>query len=163
MRAWPPPTTIGTVTDLPYWMSELRAGRCFFRQLKVANLAANFSMFQLKNPAASGVVVEVFSLSVVLTGAAEYVISRNDTDLTTDVGTGFNLLTGGAASLAHVRSDQVAAIPGTSYGTADKIPSMPAEEQLPGWFMSLSAGQGVQVSHNVLNTSIYGAFFWREG
>jgi hypothetical protein len=163
MRASPPPVTVITSSD--FWLSELRAGRAFYRGVQTGGSDATHQPnVQLKNPIGSGVQVSIYAAHAMLGGTtAEVHLDRFDTDLGTDVGAGFNCLEGGAAAQAHLRSD---------------ITTNPAGVRRVGWFTSvansavllphvwvaeLSPGQGLMFTGVAFTMFMDASFWWREG
>jgi hypothetical protein len=139
------------------WYTNLRAGRCFFRgDIIAAGGAGNFSEWQLFNPAASPINVIVKRLRVRIPASGNYSIRTFNTQLGTALGTGYNLLSGGAVSTGLIRSAIPAAIDGTEVGEyymrADVMETM-----IDDWWFELGAGEGVLLcwlSANVANQVI---------
>src|SRR5439155_26085750 len=102
-----------SVTATEFWLSNLRAGRCFARGFNTGPLAANFNEIQLMNPVGSGVQAVVRSAFGSSDVNDVLNIRRFDTALVTDQGAGVNLLAGGAAGQCQVRSAQAGALDGT--------------------------------------------------
>ncbi len=142
--------------------AEIRAGRAFMHFGNVAVLAGNFSTVQLFNPLGSGktlIVQWVSSYSV--TGAVEMRLGKHDIALTTDQGTGQNMRSGGANSVAHVRVEQSAAAKGTSYGALQHQAGDSVIWSTP-WAIELPDATGLVVAPTIVAAACVATFMWIE-
>lgn|SRR3989442_1552338 len=150
-----------TVTATEKWLQALQAGQCFARGNLLAASVGNLNQWQLKNPAASGKTVLVRSFFITPGANNSIVISFFDTDLTTDVGAGINLLEGAAAGVAHLRTQQTAALVGTELFELSVLATSPFVSPVE-WFAQLGAGQGLVVQQNNANVLGQCGFLWLE-
>jgi hypothetical protein len=160
MRASPPPVTVTTSSD--FWLTEIRAGRCFMRGVTTPGPVNNPEV-QLYNPVGSGVQVTCyFMMHDFQTAGGLFELHRYDTQLATDVGAGFNCLMGGAAAQAHIRRGEAVAPGDGTYQLGWDPLSGNARGVFPPWLFELSPGQGMLVYYSAA-TPIMGNFWWREG
>ena len=145
----------------PFWLSEIRAGRAFTRGRRLAASGGNFGEIQLINPAGSGITVIVHRLVGSMQTSAQIQIRQHNANLLTDVGTGFNLLSGGAASVAHIRTAIPAALDGT-LNIERRVLTAVNEEWLRDWAYELGAGEGIFIAPNSVNVELAMAYEWIE-
>jgi hypothetical protein len=150
-----------TVTATEKWLSEIRAGRAFAKGRLQAAVASENSHVQLKNPAASGKTAIVRSVLVSTPTAMLVSFQTYDTDLTTDVGAGRNLLSDGANGVAHIRSQTNIGVLGTKVGELH----FPANHPLsiaPEWLWEMGDGEGILVVGGTVNVALSALFMWIE-
>jgi len=153
--------TLHGASDSPLWLDALRDGLAFAHGKLVAALAANFSEVQLKNPAASGVIVLVYKINVGAPAGVTVQLRRHDADLATDAGAGTNLQIGGAAAAAHVFTDQLAAASGTLISELHR-PTNTDPQRFPSWCAELDAGEAIVITTDAVNQAVSAEFFWIE-
>ncbi len=140
------------------------AGQAFAGGVQSAALAANNSHVQLFNPAGSTVNVIVRKYGFTIQSASQVYLNRYDTQLATDNGSAMNKLTGGAASVAKLRSQ-------TNVGT------LGTGNPLGYWFdvnaqrvvmetltepIVLIPGTGIVFVPLTVNVGMWGMFDWYE-
>ena len=145
----------------PFWLNEIRAGRGFVHSVRLAASVGNNGHVQLFNPAASGITVLVKRLSHSSGGAPLAHMTQHNTELTTDAGAGVNLLSGGGAAAAHLRSVDNSGVLGTIIGNHE-IPATTPLLWFDDWFMELGEGEGLVAVNGSVNVSINATFFWIE-
>jgi len=127
-------------------------GEAFSAENFVIGVGGTVAHVQLFNPIASGVRVRLRSLHAIATIATNVNLARHDTALTTlGVPVGFvieNLLGGGSAAVAEMRSESPAAPVGTLIMQLGAPPSVPAFYPGGGreWGFDLLEGQGILVA-----------------
>ena len=150
-----------TVTATDRWYTEIRAGRAFVFHGTLGPSAGNNSHIQLFNPAASGVIVIPVYCAARVSVEGPAFISQHNVQLATDVGAGVNLLSGGAASAAHLRSNNNAGVLGTTierlYLLANTWVTV-----LENWHMEMDAGEGILFAPNNVNVQVDITFRWIE-
>jgi hypothetical protein len=161
------------------WLDLLRAGRCFSGYNSRAASAANLSMVQLWNPAASGVRVLVFGaaayISVAMAAGNMVHLYVDNTQRTNNTGQRRqNLLVGGPAAVAEVRQDLTPALPpafaadamiSEQFGPAafTLLDFQPVRSGMPqGFFAELAPGQGITLIQDIVNISLFGYYQWAE-
>jgi hypothetical protein len=156
------PGGTATVTAQDRWYAEIRAGRAFARGARVApGGAGNFSEGQLFNPAASGVNAIIFTASASAASAVFHQLRQHNTALATLVGTGFNLLSGGAASQCVIRTATPAALDGTLIAELHMAANTPGRI-CPSWSFELGPGEGVLFAETNGNIEMPVVYFWIE-
>lgn len=143
------------------WLYEIRNGRAFGGGSSTGVVVAEIGHIQLLNPVGSTKTAEVFVAWGRPGALATMQLNFYDTALTTDVGTGTNLKSGGAASSAHIRKQTNP----TALGTLLDRRNVPAntDNQLgPTWCASLAAGQGLVVIDTNTGEGAAGYFYWVE-
>lgn len=143
------------------WFSEMRAGRTFSRGGNVSPGAAAFAEIQLFNPAGSGVTVLVYRLLAGAGANDATQIRTFNTALTTLVGTGINLLAGGAAAVAEIRTNNPAALDGTQVSQT-YAPANVTFERVDVWSWELGAAEGIIIAAGAVNISLAAEFYWNE-
>jgi hypothetical protein len=154
-------TSVTVPTQAERWFSELRAGRAFSRGQALVASVGNFSEIQIFNPAGSGVSVIVYKINVSCSVADFTRVHVFNTALGALVGTGINLLSGGAAAVAELRTAQPAAQDGTFVSTIDAAATSPFE-RISVWAWELGAGEGVLIATGSVNRSLCTEFYWNE-
>src|SRR6267142_1192683 len=96
--------TATTVTATDQWLAYIQAGKAFVLGARLAATAANIGHVQLFNPVASGKTVLARRVIVSCSAVDGLDLNVYNTALTTDAGAGINMLSGGAAGVAHVRT-----------------------------------------------------------
>ena len=145
----------------PFWLNEIRAGRAFTFVGRIGPTAANFSHVQLVNPAASGITVVVYAIKTGDNVNAEIEVRTHNAELTNDIGAGVNLLSGGAAAAAHIRTEDNVALQGTLIERFPLLAGTP-HEIVSGWHMELGAGEGLLIVPDGSNQRCFGNFRWIE-
>lgn len=155
------PGLLTSTTSTEKWLAALAAGQAFAANGAIAASPGNISIAQLKNPVGSGKTLLVRTTFITISVAGLMAIGLYDVDLTSDGGAGINLLSGGAAGVAHFRFQQPAAGVGTTILQfslqANTVFTPPFE-----WFAQLAPGQGLitwPLTVNVQNTT---CFQWLE-
>jgi len=150
-----------SVTASEKWLTYIQAGQAFAGTFLNPGLAGNFSIVQLFNPVASGKTVLVRRVVASLGATSQMLIAIFNTALTTDQGAAQNLLVGGAASVAHIRSVQQAGQVGTSITTLDLNVGSP-QYLGPDWLCQLPAGTGIVVQAGAVAIEVGAGFYWAE-
>lgn len=150
-----------TVTATERWLSELRAGRAFLRGATQTAVAAQFSHVQIRNPAASGVILLVRQIYASSAAAMAVALADRDAVLGGGANLGFNLLKGAAAGLGEVRTEANAAQLGTAHASFD-LPAGQLTPLIPEWGYELGAGEGVLVFGGTVNVQLSVTYFWVE-
>ncbi len=150
-----------SVTASEKWLTYIQAGQAFALGLINPGLAGNFSPVQLFNPVASGKTVLVRRVVASVGVTTQMILGIYNTALTTDQGAGLNLLVGGAASVAHVRSVQQVGNVGASITTLDLNSGNP-QYLGPDWLCQLPAGTGIVVTSGVVAVEVGAGFYWAE-
>jgi hypothetical protein len=145
----------------PFWLNEIRAGRAFNLWSSLGASVGDNSHIQLINPAGSGITVIVFDILGVLSADGSLRVNTHNVNLTTDIGTGANLLAGGAASVAHVRSVQNAGVLGTLIKQMVVLARSPLRPYRD-YSWELGAGEGILVAAAETNMGVNAAFDWIE-
>lgn len=150
-----------TVTMTDRWFQELRAGRAFTITPDIAPGVGNYAHAQIKNPAGSGKQAIIALVRVTLAAAGYVWWGRYDTDLTTDAGTMFNLLLGGAASACHCRTQSPNAKLGSLWGYM-YLPINTPTPIYPTWGVEISPGGGLVVVAAATNVEMIADFLVNE-
>lgn len=136
-------------------------GTVFFRGSSQASGAGDNAHVQLVNPAGSGVTVDVKSIIASVNATVLMQLTSYGTNLTTDVGAGFNMDVGGAAGAAHVRKQVNVGILGTVLGELHVIAG-----SIFAWEFSsairLGEGEGIVIASNGNSDTVAANFGWRE-
>lgn len=103
----------GDVSVIDGALSSTLALDSFLGAVGSAGGAALFAHVQLLNPAASGVIAIVEQLGIVVNASSVVQLYRYDAALAVDSGGAPNKYVGAAASLSHLRSEDLAALTGT--------------------------------------------------
>jgi len=154
-------TSVTVPSQQERWFSEMRAGRTFGRGAIIAGVAATFAQCQLFNPVASGITVLVYRAAGSSVAADTMQVRQHNTALATLIGSGFNLLSGAAASVAEIRSSNPAAQDGTIIGPQQVLATTTLSLG-EVWMTELGPGEGLLVANNTLNTTTVVNFFWNE-
>ena len=150
-----------TVIAQDQWYAQIRASRAFVLGGAQASVGGQYGHVQILNPAATGVNVIVYSILAGKTTAGAILVHRYDTALATLIGQGVNLLAGGAAGLAAVRSGSNAAQLGTQMVEATSA-AMAFVPIMPGWSVQLGPTQGIVVLTDIVNERVTATFEWIE-
>jgi len=154
-------TSVTVPSQQERWISELAAARAFASGTFLAPSAGNFGEIQLFNPVASGKTIAIYrALACAQTiNAIRYRLFN--TALATLVGTGVNLLSGGAAAVGELRTNIPAALDGTQILICNVLNFDPyGQPQV--WLAQLAAGQGFLVTTNAVNDGLTANFYWNE-
>lgn len=155
----------GTSVTVPQqserWFSEVRAGRCFTRGGNVGGGVGQISEVQLFNPVASGITVIVYRVIVSQAAIDGIQCRTHNTALATLVGNGANLLSGGAVSVAEVRTALPAAADGALVSTLHIAAAAPFE-RIAVWAWELGAGEGILFANATTNIQQVTEFYWNE-
>jgi len=112
------PVTVASITAAvaakDFRLDRAQAGALYQRGGFKAASVGNYSYHQIFNPAASGKTVVVLGVEVGCTSGTECQLMQYNTELGTDVGTLYNLLSGGSASSAHYRNTHDGSTIGTN-------------------------------------------------
>jgi hypothetical protein len=154
-------TSVTVPSQQERWISELAAARCFALGTFLAASAGNFGEIQLFNPVASGKTIDIYR-GIACNQATNAIRYRlHNTALATLVGTGVNLLSGGAAGVGELRTNSPAALDGTQILIANVINFDPYG-QAQVWLARITAGLGFLVTTNVVNDGLTANFYWNE-
>ena len=145
----------------PFWLNEIRAGRAFVHAVRLAASVGDSGHIQLFNPAGSGITVIPYRLITATDANAALNLSQHNTELGTDNGVGVNLLSGGPASAAHLRSIDSAVGLGTILGETRSLADTPFE-WYRDWLMELGEGEGLVSFSGTANILNMATFFWIE-
>lgn len=150
----------GPVSNID-WLYEIRNARAFARGTEQVASVGDLSHVQLFNPAASGITIAVHLviMSVSVAGPVNWV--SYDAALTTLAGTGFNLDSGGAASVGEIRNEALVAAGGNAVFTAALLADT-ATDVLGEWFLLLGAGEGIVTRPGNTNIGNRTSFEWVE-
>lgn len=151
----------GTVSTTERWFDEIRRGRAFALGTLAGPTAANISHVQLFNPVASLVTIIVYAVWHTENTLSTNDINTHNVALTTLVGNGVNLLSGGAAASGELRTQDNAVQLGTRFATLT-LNANDARLFILPWLIELGAGKGVLVTHRVVNQQLSTTFFWIE-
>jgi hypothetical protein len=143
------------------WAYYLRQGKAFSAIGAQTAVGGQNSHVQLWNPAASGVVLLVYNLTIA-TPAAGFVFGGTyNAALTTQNNQGRNLLLGGANGVCYTRTQSNAG--GLPFNA--KMYAVPANTNtlppLP-WICVVPQGQGLTFYHNTVNVELDLEFTWVE-
>lgn len=153
--------TVNVSANTERWLSEMRAGRAFASGALIGPTAANNSHVQLFNPAGSQITVIVRSVIGGPSANDLMLFRTHNTALTTLVGNGVNLLSGGAAGVAEVRTLDNAIVLGTGFGSFRALAN-DSKQVGPDWIIELGASEGLATSPATLNVGNATTFFWLE-
>ncbi len=142
------------------WAEHVMAGEAFSAENFLIGVGGTVAQIQLFNPVASGKRIRLRSVHSIITVASGVNLLRHDTPLgTLGVPAGFvieNLLGGGQAEVAEMRSDQPVAAAGSLFWQLGAPGSVPAIYPPGGreWGHDLLEGQGIHMQGAVGLTSI---------
>lgn len=143
------------------WLYEVRNGRAFMAGAQLGGTAAEFGMWQLFNPAGSGITIFINRIWARVGATMNVELFSFNTALTTLRMNGANLQNGGAAGLGQLRNQTNVAklgdIIGSVYCITDENVPWPGE-----WLGVLEEEEGVQVTATVVNLAINANFLWSE-
>src|SRR3970040_1377450 len=149
------------LAELDFWFTSLRASQAFIRGGKQGTGGAVFNEVQLLNPAASGVSIIVYRLKVGAPTSGSIQTRVHNPALATLVGTGINLLQGGAAGVGEVRTASPAAADGNLVSEIHR-PNSADYDASPPWHWELPAGTGVLFTTSGQAEEISAEFYWVE-
>jgi hypothetical protein len=147
--------------NVDQWLTYLKAGQSFAGGTAIGPVAGQLSHVQLFNPAASGKTLYVRNLFFDISATMSVHLNIDNTQRATDVGTGINLLSGGAASVAHIRRETNAAEQGTVFNQWSPLANT-VIKPYSDWIIILAAGQGLTLVGLTVNTTLEAAFQWAE-
>jgi len=153
--------TVNVSAQVERWFSELRAGRAFSGVGALAAAAGTVSEIQLFNPAGSAITLLLYKCVGDATVASALQLRTFNTALATLIGNGLNMLSGGAASVAEIRSAAPAVNDGTSFWSKAALAGEPIELG-DLWVIELGAGEGVIATDNTQNVGVRFTFLWNE-
>jgi len=153
--------TVSVSANTERWLSEMRAGRGFGGFLNQVAVAAQNSHIQLFNPVASGITVIVRLVLFASVAAQGVHVSHHNTALTTLGATSRNLLSGGAAPVAEVRSQTNAGELGSQFLGLNAAAATQLQVNAE-WFTEVGAGEGVLISGASVNVELLGNWLWME-
>lgn len=149
------------------WLNYVANGEAYSAENFLIGVGGTFAQIQLFNPVASGKRIRLRSVHAISPIAVTSQVVRHDTPLAT-LGLPLtfiveNLLGGGAAEVAEMRSDQPIAVAGSVFWTVNAPPSEPAIYPPHGreWGQDLLEGQGIHIAATVGATSIVN-WMWAE-
>ena len=145
----------------PFWLNEIRAGRAFSGETSLAASVGNNSHLQLFNPVGSGITIVVKRIVTTPLADQSVEVRQHNTALTTLGMNGINLLSGGAAAIGEVRSQQNASRLGTRFRQLSLLANVPFDFA-KDWDIELGAGEGVQLIGASTNVGIIGFYEWSE-
>lgn len=154
-------TTVTVPAQSERWFSEIRAGRAFNRGVVVVAGGAQIAEAQLFNPVGSGKQVLIYSAMFSSNVNDQPQLRRYDTALGTLIGNGANLLAGGAASVAEIRTAIPAAVDGSQLLILQVVANTP-QALSPVWIAELSPGQGYLITGSVVVDGICAVWWWNE-
>jgi hypothetical protein len=149
------------------WSEYVANGQAFAAENFLVGVGGTFAEIQLFNPVASGVRVRLRSAHNILVLGAGIALRRHDVALATlGLPAGFiveNLLGGGPAEAAEMRSAAPVAVDGTTMWQMSAPPNIPAIYPGEGreWGMDLLEGQGV-LMQAAAGTTIIINWHWVE-
>jgi hypothetical protein len=153
--------TVSVSANTERWLSELRAGRAFGGRAYQPNVAAQFARAQLLNPVGSGVTIiarlAVFGSSF----AASVNVGHYNTALATLVATSRNLLSGGAAPVAEIRTETGVASVGSQLFAATVLANTSLQLNAE-WLTELGAGEGLLFEESTVNLDLLVGILWME-
>lgn len=144
----------------PTWNNHVAAGEAYSAENFLIGVGGTFAHLQLFNPVGSGIRVRLRSVHGILTALFTGFVRRHDVALATlGLPAGFvveNLLGGGAAAVAEMRSSQPAALVGAEMWRLNAPANVPAIYPPAGreWGQDLLEGQGILVAGAAAQTTI---------
>jgi len=150
-----------TVTATDKWLSYIQAGQAFVLGARMAAGAGVINHVQLFNPVGSGKTVLARRVIVSCSVVDGLDLNIHNAALATDAGAGINMLSGGAAGVAHIRTQQNAAELGTVVSPVSN-PALTPFVHGGDWLFQLAPGQGALVCHFTVNENLNGTWFWAE-
>lgn len=150
---------VGWVADR--WLRELRAGRAFGGFASVGAGAGVQGHAQLFNPVGSGITVIVYRVYLTVLTTTSILMSHYNTALTTLATTTRNMLSGGTAPVAEVRSQTNTGSFGSLFWRSDLTASTGFNIGIE-WLSELGAGEGLVILCGNNNTEMNGSYFWIE-
>jgi hypothetical protein len=150
-----------TVIAQDQWYAQIRAGKAFRFGADLAASVGNYSLVELWNPAASGVTVLAHSVRASNTTGGRVESSLHNAALVTDLGAGRNMLFGGAASVALLRTAQPAAWVGT---VIDYLAALNPgwQDWANNWACQIPSGLGLIIGSYAVNQGMNVSFDWIE-
>ena len=145
----------------PIWLREIRNNRGFVRGVSQPAVSGEQGHIQLFNPAASGITGLIFLVRGGLGGTGTGTFRQFNTELTTDVGAGFNLDVGAAAAACHLRRQTNAGLLGTEH-TDNRMIGNTMYDLTPLWAYELAEGEGVMFVNATANESFTVNYYWIE-
>lgn len=145
----------------PFWLNEIRAGRAFAAGTTFGADPGENSHVQVFNPAASG--ITVIMRRALINGGVDsmYEIATHNVALTTLIGQGVNMLSGGGASLAEWRSQSIAGLSGTQFGRVSLLAET-TFEMMKDWQIELGEGEGVLIRQLIVAQNVRVTMEWIE-
>src|SRR5262249_1247098 len=134
--------TFISATSTDQWLAFLQQGKAFSKGGVSTGAPGQFPHAQLFNPAASGKTVIVHGLIVDTSGVFAVHFNVDNVARATDAGAGVNMLSGGAAGVAHFRTESNAAEQGAVFNSFSPPTQTPIQPYF-GWFFQMTAGQGL--------------------
>ncbi len=144
-----------------FWFDALIAGQAFAMGASLEPTVGQVNEVQLLNPAASGVTVVVYHANAVVPAGSLAQWNRYDTALATLKAAGTNLLIGGAAGAAQVRTAGPAAADGVEI-TGIRIQDPAPLTRSPEWIFQIPQGVGVLATTLGANVRMAAEFYWVE-
>ncbi len=151
----------GEVSVIDGSKSRTKAGNSFIGGFYSTALAANLSMVQLFNPAASGKNLVLSQVEMSAKALCGFWISWYNAGLTTPQGTIANKFIGLAGNVGVIRTQQNATLLGTTLLYYHVLASSPQILRFSDP-MVVPPGFGVHVSSDTVNIEVAGSFEWYE-
>lgn len=149
-------------SDLGFWLSQVRLGRAFGGTTLVTGGASQYPETQILNPANSGVTVIVFAIQTNGDTTQSLHIATHNTALGTLGAGGTNLLSGGAAPAAELRTGTPTSLDGTRFALWLNNSTSGLMQTPLRWIMELPAGKGLVVAGIVVGTTLAVSYQWVE-
>lgn len=144
------------VTCKEYTFDRAVNGQIFERASYISNLAGNYSLFQIYNPVGSGKTLIVLGLRYQTDAGIGWRvrIQQYNTQLTTNIGTLYNVQSGGSPSSATFRSEQPSSFPaGNVLDEYNGPGNYDVANQFRPRFDVLAEGKGLLVGSIAVNCS----------
>lgn len=143
------------------WHRRVRASQGFYGLTDNGPSVGNYTHVQLLNPAASGITVLVYRISLARpTGVGFINVRRDDVARATLSANTGNLVLGAAAPLGQLRFENNAVQQGVIIGIIDAAATL--EPVFPDWCFELGAGEGITFEPAATNVEIGALLLWVE-
>lgn len=144
-----------------FWIAAIAAGKAFNGSPQMPGVAAQQTICELANPAASGKTLFVYRYSG-WNNAATLVTVQLDGTTVTPATAGTNLLVGGAAGVGLYGGGNQAAPTGTKLERQPSTAGGVLFYNTAPWFIALTPGHNLQVVQTTVNIVLAVNFFWVE-
>ena len=156
-----PVTSLSMQNAFETVLAQLSVSRMWGATIVGTAAAANKAIAELKNPAASGKTLWVYSLDFFVPAAMAVNLLLDGTTLT-PVGTGFNLTAGGAAGVALVGGGNQLAPTGSLIYTSPSL-AINADYAVPlQWLLAIPQGHNIQLQGQTVNQAFTCNVRWSE-